>query len=156
MPMARRVTTTPLGFATTTAAVATSTTHCSGRRKVTHKGAAVSVPCTKTSRDTTLFGLDIDGTPEALCSSCSTHLGDDAPRRAETYTTIQNGSYQGIFFVFSGVMQLADGLTSNVAVLLVSAGLSQEITKNIWFWHHQPSSVPLGHNYSNPSHLGST
>jgi hypothetical protein len=42
------------------------------------------------------------------------------------------------------------------AVDMSSAGLSQEITKNIWFWHHQPPSVPLGHNYSNPSHLGST
>jgi hypothetical protein len=67
--------------------------------------------------------------PEALCGSCSTHLGDDDPRKAETCTTIRNGGYQAIFFVFSGIRRLADGLTSNVAMLLVSALLCLGVTQ---------------------------
>jgi hypothetical protein len=49
--------------------------------------------------------------------------------------------------------------TSNIYMALGDCGLSgfkSRFNKKIWFWHHQPSSVPLGHNYSNPSHLGST
>jgi hypothetical protein len=42
MAVARHITAALLEFATTAAAVATSTTHCSGRRKVAHKGATDS------------------------------------------------------------------------------------------------------------------
>jgi hypothetical protein len=49
------------------------------------------------------------------------HLGDDSPRGSEAYATIRNGNYQAAFFVFAGVMRLADGLTSDVAMLLVLA-----------------------------------
>jgi hypothetical protein len=33
---------------------------------------------------------------------------------------------------------------------------AKEHTENVEFWHHQQPAVPLGHNYSNPSHKGST
>jgi hypothetical protein len=133
MTVARRVTAALLEFATTTAAVATSTLDhtllrpsqsCSQRRH----SSTVSVPCTKTSRDTALFGLDIDGKPQALCGSCSTHLGDDDPRGSEAHAPIRNGNYQAAFFVFAGVMRLTGGLTSDVVMLLVSALLYLSVT----------------------------
>jgi hypothetical protein len=31
------------------------------------------------------------------------------------------------------------------------AGLRWENKENIWFWHHWPPALPLGHNCSNPS-----
>jgi hypothetical protein len=33
----------------------------------------------------------------------------------------------------------------------VSAGLRWGNKENIWFWHHRPPALPLGHNCSNPS-----
>jgi hypothetical protein len=39
---------------------------------------------------------------------------------------------------------LAEGLT-------LTAGLRWENKENIWFLHHWPPALPLGHNCSNPS-----
>jgi hypothetical protein len=73
-----------------------------------------------------------------------------APRRTSSGHAPPGGVAAPLGKTRSGLPVWVAGLCGSGAAK-ISAGLSQEITKNIWFRHHQPPSAPLGHNYSNPS-----
>jgi hypothetical protein len=50
------------------------------------------------------------------------------------------------------VFEEQSGIEANAAESMTPhSALKIENKENIWFWHHWPPALPLGHNCSNPS-----